>query len=67
MPPTIVGPGPPIPPPLPGTPLTVSYSRFVRYSQMIVPSLVEYARRMPSRDPVNTAPGMAVAPAQLPE
>src|SRR5262245_1638497 len=67
MPPTIVGPGPPSPPPLPATPLTVSYGWLVLNSQMILPSFAAKARRTPSRDPVNTAPAIAVAPAQLPE
>ena len=67
MPPATVGPGPPIPPPFPGTPFTVSNGRLVLNSQMIFPSFDEKARSVPSREPVNTAPGIAVAPAQLPE
>src|SRR5262249_7850388 len=38
MPPTTTGPGPSIAPPLPGTPLTVVYSRAVSMSQMMRPS-----------------------------
>src|SRR5258708_6585203 len=60
MPPAITGPGPLIAAPLATTPFTVSNSRFVSYSQMTDPSLVEYARMPPSRLPEKTAPGITV-------
>src|SRR5437773_12378842 len=67
MPSTTVGEDAPMPPPLPETPFTVSNGRFVGNSQMILPSRDEYARRIPSREPVKSAPGMTVAADQLPE
>src|SRR5262245_39333463 len=67
MPLMIVGEEAPMPPPMPLTPLMVSKGLLVLSSQMILPSEIEYARRMPSRDPVKTAPGMTVAADQLPE
>src|SRR5262245_59072443 len=58
MPPATTGPGPLIDPPLPGTPLPLSNSRDELYSQSTRPSVVEYARIMPSVVPEKTAPGM---------
>src|SRR5439155_14710759 len=66
IPSTTVGPGPPNPPPFPATPFTVSYGCAVSYSQRMRPSFAENARMTPFREPVKTAPGIAVAPAQLP-
>src|SRR5437762_5422885 len=66
MPSTIVGEVPPMPPPSPGAPFTVSNFRAVGNSQMILPSFAANARRTPFRDPANTAPGIALALAQIP-
>src|SRR3954471_3342203 len=63
VPPAITGPGPSIDPPLPGTPLTVGYSRMVSKSQRTLPSAAEYARMWPSTDPENTTPGTPVTAA----
>src|SRR3954469_516969 len=61
MPSPIAGPAASIDPPFPGTLFTVSYSRAVLKSQMMLPSVVEYARRWPSTDPEKTTPGMTDA------
>src|SRR5206468_10433966 len=66
MPAPPVGPGPPKTPPFPGTQFTVSNGCSVSYSQRMRPSFAENARMTPLREPVKTAPGIAVAPAQLP-
>src|SRR6185436_2771692 len=58
MPPTIAGPGPSIDPPFAATPFTVLNSTPVSDSQMILPSLLSYARNHPFIDPENTAPGI---------
>src|SRR5690348_8870651 len=63
MPPAMAGPGPSIDPPRASTPFTVLYSRTVSKSQMTLPSVVEYARRCPSTDPENAAPGIALTAA----
>ncbi len=47
-------------PPLPGTPLTVSYVRRVSKSHTSLPSPAANARMWPSIEPENTAPGIAV-------
>src|SRR5258707_15418363 len=57
----IAGPAASSEPPFAGTVLTVSYSRTVLKSHRMLPSFVEYARRWPSTDPENTAPGITEA------
>src|SRR5260221_13598706 len=66
MPPTTIGPGAPIDPPLAATPFAVGYSRTVLYSQMRRPSSVENARSIPSHAPENTTPGKEVVAADWP-
>src|SRR5260370_3959233 len=63
MPPAITGPGPSNDPPRASTPSTVLNSWTASKSQMIFPSLTEYARRCPSLDPENTTPGITVTAA----
>src|SRR6185503_13838792 len=52
------GPAESIDPPFAVTWFTVSNSRTVLKSQMMLPSVVEYARMWPSTDPENTTPGI---------
>src|SRR5260370_2404413 len=59
----IAGPAASSDPPFAGTLFTVSYSRTVLKSQRMLPSFVEYARRWPSTEPDNTAPGITDADA----
>src|SRR5580698_4209104 len=54
----MVGPDASTEPPLAGTLLTVSKFVAVSKSQIIVPSLVLYARKCPFSAPENTAPGI---------
>jgi hypothetical protein len=53
-----------IEPPRAFTPLTVSKSRAVSKSHSTCPSVVAKARKCPSIDPPNTAPGIAAAGAE---
>ena len=61
MPFAIAAPPTSIEPPRAFTPLTVSKSRAVSKSHSTCPSLVAKARKWPSTDPPNTAPGIAAA------
>src|SRR5262245_42108072 len=63
MPPMTTGPAPSSEPPLALTPFTVWYCRTVSKSQIIRPSSLVKARRCPSTDPENIAPGIAVTAA----
>src|SRR5580704_6526447 len=63
MPSATTGPIVLIDPPSAATPLTVSKARTVSKSQTILPFFESYARRWPSIDVANTAPGIsATAP-----
>ena len=61
MPCAIAAPPTSIEPPRAVTPFTVSKSRAVSKSQRTWPSVVAKARKWPSIDPPNTAPGIAAA------
>ena len=61
MPFAIAAPPTSIEPPRALTPFTVSNSRAVSKSQRTCPSLVAKARKWPSIDPPNTAPGITAA------
>jgi len=63
IPPPMAGPPPSSEPPLASTPLTVLYGPTVSKSHKMAPSLELYARRCPSTDPENAAPGIALTAA----
>src|SRR5438045_629269 len=67
MPPPTVGPGPPIEPPLAGTPFTDLNSCAVSNCHRIFPSALESARSVPLQSAEKIAPGIAVTAAAWPD